>query len=198
MQIPLEATDLYQGTNTARDLVLTDLPDGPFVVTTKVSAPINRSYQSAGLLIYGRRRQLHQARLPGTQRPAATPRRNIIQTAKEVDGTAAETNTSGLGAGFPDTVWLRLTSEDGTDVIGSYSTDGETWTEMSAGYDLNGITNPRVGLLAAANTTAGAGITASFDWFNLGADDALRAGRGARRRRDGAAGRRHGPRLLRR
>ncbi|MQW74974.1 DUF1349 domain-containing protein [Nocardioides sp. dk4132] len=169
VNIPLEATDLYQGTNTARDLVLTDLPEGPFVVTTKVSAPIDRSYQSAGLLIYGDDdnyiKHVFQGR---SDQPDAAS--NIIQTAKELDGTAAETNTSGLGEEFPDTVWLRLTSEDGTDVIGSYSADGETWTEMSAGYDLSGITDPRVGLLAAANTTAGAGITASFDWFNLGAE----------------------------
>ncbi|WP_243731726.1 ThuA domain-containing protein [Nocardioides ochotonae] len=169
VDIPLEATDLYQGTNTARDLVLTDLPDGPFVVTTKVSAPINRSYQSAGLLIYGDDdnyiKHVFQGR---SDQPDAAS--NIIQLAKELEATAAETNTSGLGAEFPSTVWLRLTSEDGTDVIGSYSTDGETWTEMSAGFDMSGITDPRVGLLAAANTTAGAGITASFDWFTLGAD----------------------------
>jgi len=169
VNIPLEATDLYQGTNTARDLVLTDLPDGPFVVTTKVSAPIDRSYQSAGLLIYGDDDNYIKHVFQGRSDQPDTAA-NIIQTAKEVDGTAAETNTSGLGAEFPDTVWLRLASEDGTEVIGSYSVDGETWTEMAAGYDLTGIDDPRVGLLAAANTTAGAGITASFDWFTLGAD----------------------------
>ena len=46
VKIPMEATDIYQTTNTARDLVLRDLPDGPFVATTKVTAPINRQYQS--------------------------------------------------------------------------------------------------------------------------------------------------------
>ena len=167
--IPLEATDLYQGTNTARDLVLTDLPAGPFVATTKVTAPINRSYQSAGLLLYGDDdnyiKHVFQGR--STEPNVA---QNIIQTAKETAATAVETNTPGLGAEFPSTVWLRLTSEDGENVIGSYSTDGETWTDMSAGYDLTGIDNPRIGLLAAANQTAGAGITASFDWFTLGED----------------------------
>lgn len=169
VKVPLEATDLYQGTNTARDLVLTDLPDGPFVVTTKVNAPINRSYQSAGLLLYGDDdnyiKHVFQGR--STDPNAAS---NIIQTAKEVGGTATETNTAGLGATFPSTVWLRLTSDDGEQVIGSYSTDGETWTEMPGGYDLTGIADPRVGLLAAANTANGAGITASFDWFTLGED----------------------------
>ncbi|QDH10819.1 DUF1349 domain-containing protein [Nocardioides dongxiaopingii] len=175
VSIPLESTDLYQTTNTARDLVLTDLPDGPFVATTKVSAPINRSYQSAGLLLYGDDdnyiKHVFQGR---SDQPDAGS--NIIQTAKEVGATATETNSSGLGADFPTTVWLRLASENGTDVIGSYSSDGETWTEMAAGYDLTGISNPRIGLLAAANTTAGAGITATFDWFTLGSDAACEPG----------------------
>lgn len=170
VKIPLEGTDLYQGTNTARDLVLTALPDGPFVATTKVSAPINRQYQSAGLLIYGDDdnyiKHVFQGR---SAEPNAAS--NIIQTAKETDATAVETNTPGLGADFPSTVWLRLTSEDGNEVLGSYSTDGETWTDMSGGYDLTGIDDPRIGLLAAANQAAGAGITASFDWFTLGDDD---------------------------
>src|SRR4029079_12610615 len=138
VKIPLEATDLYQTTNSARDLVLTDLPDGPFVATTKVSAPINRAYQSAGLLIYGDDdnylKHVFQGR--STDPNAAS---NIIQTAKETAGTAVETNTAGLGASFPSTVWLRLTSEDGVQVLGSYSTDGETWTNMSGGYSLAGI-----------------------------------------------------------
>ena len=177
LKIPLEATDLYQTTNTARDLVLRTLPSGPFVVTTKVTAPINRSYQSAGLLIYGDDdnyiKHVFQGR--STDPNAAS---NIIQTAKETSATAVETNSAALGATFPSTVWLRLTSTDGTAVLGSWSTDGATWTNMSSGYDLTGITNPRVGVLAAANTTAGAGITATFDWLTLGKDGSCQPGTG--------------------
>jgi PKD repeat protein/glucose/arabinose dehydrogenase len=169
VKIPMEATDLYQTTNTARDLVLRDLPEGPFVATTKVTAPINRSYQSAGLLIYGDDdnylKHVFQGR--STDPNAAS---NIIQTARETAASAVETNTPGLGAEFPTTVWLRLTSEDGDEVLGSYSTDGETWTDMSGGYSIADIAEPRIGLLSAANQTAGAGITPSFDFFTLGED----------------------------
>ncbi len=49
---------------------------------------------------------------------------------------------------------------------------------MAAGYDLTGVTNPRIGLLAAANQTAGAGITATFDWFTLGEDATCEPGGG--------------------
>jgi PKD repeat protein len=177
VKIPMEGTDLYQTTNTARDLVLTDLPDGPFVATTKVTAPINRQYQSAGLLIYGDDdnylKHVFQGR---SSDPNAAS--NIIQTARETAATAVETNTAGLGATFPSTVWLRLTSEDGEQVLGSYSTDGETWTNMSAGYSIADIANPRIGLLSAANQAAGAGITASFDFFTLGEDGTCEPGGG--------------------
>ena len=131
--------------------------------------PLNEQYQQAGLLVYGDDdnylKHVFQGR---SSDPNAAS--NIIQTARETAGTAAETNTPGLGASFPSTVWLRLTSEDGEQVLGSYSTDGETWTDMSAGYSLAGITNPRIGLLSAANQAGGAGITASFDFFTLGED----------------------------
>ncbi|QSF56523.1 ThuA domain-containing protein [Nocardioides sp. zg-1228] len=170
LTIPMEATDLYQTTNTARDLVLTDLPDGPFVATTKVTAPINQAYQSAGLLIYGDDDNYIKHVFQGRSTNGANAAQNIVQTAKETDAAAVETNTPGLGADFPTTVWLRLTSTDGEEVLGSYSTDGETWTDMSGGYDLTGIDEPRIGLLSAANQTAGAGITATFDWFTLGED----------------------------
>ncbi|MCY4727721.1 ThuA domain-containing protein [Nocardioides sp. STR2] len=177
VKIPMEGTDLYQTTNTARDLVLTDLPDGPFVATTKVTAPVNRQYQSAGLLIYGDDdnylKHVFQGR---SSDPNAAS--NIIQTARETAATAVETNTAGLGATFPSTVWLRLTSEDGEQVLGSYSTDGEAWTNMSAGYSIADIANPRIGLLSAANQAAGAGITASFDFFTLGEDGTCEPGGG--------------------
>ena len=170
LKIPMEATDLYQTTNTARDLVLRDLPSGPFVATTKVTAPINRSYQSAGLLIYGDDDNFVKHVFQGRSTDP-TPASNIIQTAKETAGTQVETNTSALGAAFPSTVWLRLTSTDGIQVLGSYSTDGETWTTMSAGYSIASITNPKIGLISAANTAAGAGITATFSFFTLGKDE---------------------------
>ena len=169
VQVPLEATDLYQTINTARDLVLTDLPAGPFVATVKVSAPINRAYQQAGLLIYGDDDNYLKHVYQGRSADPDTGS-NIIQTAKETAGAAVETNTAGLGGTSASSILLRLSSEDGQQVVGSYSTDGETWTPMASGYDLTGISNPRIGLLAAANQSAGAGITASFGWFTLGQD----------------------------
>ncbi|MER6008074.1 hypothetical protein ABT120_56725 [Nonomuraea angiospora] len=44
--------DTYQGTNTARNLFLVDVPAGDFEVVTKLSAPVALDFQSAGLLAW--------------------------------------------------------------------------------------------------------------------------------------------------
>src|SRR5690606_7953146 len=105
---------------------------------------------------------------------------NVIQFAKETAGSASETNSANLGASFPDTVWLRMTSEDGQSVTASYSSDGVTWLPITTGggqtaepRDLGGITSPKVGLLALGATAAGAAdnLVAEFDYFTLTPDD---------------------------
>ncbi|MFB9315816.1 ThuA domain-containing protein [Nocardioides plantarum] len=169
LTIPMAGTDLYQTTNSAGDLVLRDLPAGPFQVVTKVTAPINRQYQQAGLIIYGN--DDNYIKLVSQGRSAAADvGSNIVQLTKEVGATATEANTAGLGATFPSTVWLRLTSTDGTAVTGDYSTDGQTWVAMPRGFDLTGIANPRVGVTAFANNAAAATISAAFDSFELTSD----------------------------
>lgn len=171
LTIPMTATDLYQGTNTTPDLVLQDLPAGEFEVTTKVTAPIVRQYQQAGLLLYGDDDNYLKLVVQGR---SAQPDKaaNIVQFAREADATAAETNTSGLGADFPDTVWLRMVSEDGVDVEGYYSTDGEEWTQVgTVTYSAAHLDEPKVGLVSLANNAEGAGIDARFDYFEITPDD---------------------------
>src|SRR5690606_3050989 len=52
--MPTSGTDIYGTDNSGSpNLVLRDLPDGPFTVTTKVTMEGTGAYQQAGLLIYG-------------------------------------------------------------------------------------------------------------------------------------------------
>ncbi|MDP3890535.1 PKD domain-containing protein [Nocardioides sp.] len=171
LTIPMTATDLYQTTNTAPDLILQDLPAGPFEVTTKVTAPIVRQYQQGGLLIYGNDDNYMKLMIQGR---SAQPNKasNIVQFARETAGTAVETNTLGLGADFPDTVWLRMVSSDGVAVEAYYSADGEEWTRVgNSTYSTAGLNNPKVGLWAAGVQELGAGIDARFDYFRITPDD---------------------------
>lgn len=177
LSIPAEVGDLYQNSSPLTpNLVLQEMPDGAFTMDTKVNIPARIGYQQAGLLIYtddnNYMKLTVQAR-SGNTTPDAAGR--VIQMAKEDDAVASETNTAGLGAGFPDTVYLRLVS-DGTTVTGYYSADGETYTQMAATRTMAGIDgNPRIGLFAAASTSSQAGssptVVADFDWFRVTPDD---------------------------
>ncbi len=171
LTIPLTATDIYGATGSATpNIVLQDLPDGAFDVTTKVTLPARRQYQQAGLIIYGDDDNYLKMVIQGrTSSPDAAGR--VFQYAKEVAGTATETNTSGLGADFPDTFWVRLTSTNGTDVTGSYSADGVDFTAMAGSRDLSSITDAKVGVFGLANNAAALPISASFDYFQITPDD---------------------------
>ena len=178
LNIPLTNSDLYQTTNTTPNVVLQNLPAGAFEVTTKVNlAGANKGYQQGGLVVYGDDNNYLKLVYSGRNTSAAGDKAaNIIQFTKETNGTASETNSANLGAAFPDTVWLRMSSTDGTSVTASYSSDGATWlpvTSANAARDLTGITTPKVGLLALGATAAGAAdnLVAKFDYFLLTPDD---------------------------
>src|SRR5690606_11352204 len=52
--IPTAPFDIYSTNNTALpNIVLQDLPDGPFTATAKLTLPGSTAYQQAGLVIYG-------------------------------------------------------------------------------------------------------------------------------------------------
>ncbi|MDZ5619741.1 ThuA domain-containing protein [Nocardioides sp. HM23] len=171
LHIPLTATDIYgSGGTQTPNIVLQHLPGGAFTMTTKVTLEAERAYQQAGLILYGDDDNYMKLSLQGRSN---TPNRsaNIIQVASELAGTATETNSAGLGADFPSTVWLRLSSSNGLDVTASYSRDGQDYVEVNGTRSLSGINEPRMGLFALANQAAAVPLTAHFDYFLLTPDD---------------------------
>jgi cytochrome c len=156
--------DIHGGnSDTQRNIVLQDLPDsGPWTATARVAWNPTVNFQNAGLLIY-------------------TDDNNWIKTGmvwngsrtfeafKELNDTPSGLGSAAAGAGFPTTFYVRFTS-DGTTVRAQRSPDGQTWTNTGNATNLNGLTNPKVGMYATASTAAGTQpITASFDYFTLDA-----------------------------
>src|SRR5690242_12383052 len=47
-----QAGDTYQGTNTAKNIFMVDVPAGDFTAVTKLSAPVGKVYQGAGLIAW--------------------------------------------------------------------------------------------------------------------------------------------------
>ncbi|WP_309112821.1 ThuA domain-containing protein [Saccharothrix sp.] len=171
--IPSASSDIYAGTNNTPNIVLQDLPSGPFQATAKVHFPARRAYQQAGLVIYGDDDNYAKMVIEGRSDTDDAANR-IFQFIREEAGQpneVGESNTAPLGAAYPDTVWVRFTS-DGQNLTASYSADGQSFTAMPQTKALAGMVNPKVGLLSLVG---GGGdrpvIDAEFDWFTLVPDD---------------------------
>ncbi len=171
--IPATLTDIYGPGGDSPNLVLQEAPDGAWQATAKVTFPARAQYQQAGLLIYGDDDNYAKMVIQARDESAAG---RVFQFARETAGSAVEDNTTALGAEYPDTVFVRLTS-DGETLSASYSSDGQTFTAMADTFALAGIEDPRIGLAAFANSgSPGAVVNAHFDWFHITPDDTSAAG----------------------
>ncbi|MFB6721257.1 ThuA domain-containing protein [Kribbella sp. NPDC056345] len=174
LSLPLTATDIYGTGNTGTpNLVLQPLPAGAWQATTKLTMPARLAYQQAGLLLYGDDDNYAKMVIQGRSTGAPSANDRIFQFIREENGVPNEvtgSNTANLGAAYPDTVWVRFTS-DGANLKAAYSADGATFTEMPETKQLAGISNPRIGMFGLANRTEALPITAAFDYFQLTPDD---------------------------
>ena len=174
LHIPTTNTDIYgtDNSNATPNLVLQPMPDGAWQATTKVSLTARDAYQQAGLILYGDDDNYAKMVLEGRGTASAADR--IFQFIREENGTpneVADSNTANLGADYPDTAYVRLSS-DGTHLTASYSADGLSWTNMPETDKLiAGIANPRIGLVSLSGTGTRPVIDAAFDWFQLVPDD---------------------------
>ncbi|MEK8228210.1 DUF1349 domain-containing protein [Oerskovia sp. M15] len=159
------------------NIVLQDLPSGPWTATAKVTFPARAQYQQAGLLLWGDGDNYAKMVIQGR---SATPNADerVFQFIREEGGTpneVAASNTANLGAAFPDTFFVRYTS-DGSNLKAYYSADGRDFTAMSETKSLHGLVNPKIGLVALANDgSVPAVVDAKFDWFHITPDDTATA-----------------------
>jgi len=172
--LPLTATDIYGTGNTGTpNIVLQPLQAGAWQATAKLTMPTRLAYQQAGLIVYGDDDNYAKMVIQGrsTGEPSANDR--IFQFIREEAGApneVAASNTANLGAAYPDTVWVRFTS-NGQDLRASYSADGATFVDMPETKQLAGISNPKIGVFGLANRTQALPITALFDYFTITPDD---------------------------
>ena len=170
LTMPTTATDIYGANNGGTpNIILQPLPDGPWQATVHLTAQVYDAYQQAGLIVYGDDDNYVKMVFEGRNDNASDPAARVFQLLQETNASPTEWNTTALGAGYPDTVWVRL-SFDGTTLTGSYSADGESFTDMGQSLSLAGITDPRIGLVALAGS--GQPVTdAVFHEFVLATED---------------------------
>jgi cytochrome c len=173
--LPTSRTDIYQTDNTnTPNIVLQPLPAGAFQATTKLTLPTALgAYQQTGLVIYGNDDNYIKFVFSGRNTSAADAASRVMQLVKETNASATEINSAALGAAFPGTAWLRLTS-DGTTVTASYSTDGTTFTPMAQTVTLAGISHPQIGFMSVMGNgrpATPAPVDGLVDWFHITPDD---------------------------
>ncbi|MFU8875673.1 ThuA domain-containing protein [Micromonospora sp. SL4-19] len=174
--IPTSNTDIYgAAVNTTPNIVLQPLPSGPFTATAKLTLPARRAYQQAGLVIYGDDDNYAKMVLEGRNTSTDDANARIFQFIREENGQpneVAASNTANLGASYPDTVYVRFTS-DGSNLNAAYSADGVTFTAMAQTKSLAGMNNPHIGLISLSGTGSRPVLDAAFDWFHLTPDDTV-------------------------
>ncbi|MGW6129548.1 alpha-L-arabinofuranosidase C-terminal domain-containing protein [Cellulomonas sp. NPDC055163] len=153
------AGDTWQTTNTARNVVLVDVPVGDFTAVTQVTAPVTADFQGAGLIAWRDMDNYVRAGLAHVSFAEGGP--VVIENGVETAATYGSTFTARPGS---TSEVLRL-QRTGDTITTSYWADGAwaTAAEVTVGFDVT-----QVGVYALASQ-AGVAHEAVFDWFALDA-----------------------------
>ena len=146
----------------ANNIVLRDAPDGAWEAVTKLNFEGTAQYHQAGLIVYGNDDNFTKFGRIAHTAAGDEKFEFIYENAGSPRNDAAD-STGNLAADFPDDFFLKMTS-DGTNVTGSYSTDGASWTPVGRAAPLPA--NARIGVFSFSNQAATA-PEAAFDSFRL-------------------------------
>jgi cytochrome c len=166
--------DLHPNPPLTPNVVVQPAPSGAWQATTQLTMAARDHYQQAGLLLMAGdgTGDDNYVKLTFQARGTGSAEQRTIQFMSETAGHPGEqgSNTPFLGAAFPDTVHLRLTST-GTAVRGAYSTDGTTWTDLGRSLSTLHVGRPQIGFIAFADTYDDPPvIDAAFASFSLTPD----------------------------
>jgi cytochrome c len=134
---------------------------GAWTATTTLSLAPTRQWQHAGMLMH--KDDDNYVKLAFTRNDSGG---RLLEFQTEKDGSRTWHANVVLPQSFPSTVHLRLVS-DGASLTAFYSTDGQTWTQLSGSAAVQA--NSTLGLMAAGDTAAHS-VDATFDQFTLDPD----------------------------
>ena len=166
LQIPAQPGDIYQTRNDAKNLIVRTAPSGAWEAVAKLNFKGTAQYHQAGIMVYGDDDNFTKfGRIAHTG--AGDEKFEFIYENNGTARNAAEDSTANLPGDFPNDFYVRMTS-DGTNVVGHYSTDGNTWTPVGRPAPLPA--DAKIGLFAFANDGQGNPV-AAFDRFTLTGDE---------------------------
>ena len=169
LEIDTTPTDIY-GTDNGEvpNIVVQAQPSDEWTVETIVDVTeLDQQYQQGGLILYGD--DDNYVKLDVVARNAIGAARDLgIELRSEIGGVVQ--NPQPGADGIPGDVFhLRLTRAGDT-FTGSWSVDGETWTDLSEGVSNTAVDSARVGVyvLGAAATPV---VPVRFDHFIVVGDE---------------------------
>jgi cytochrome c len=174
LHFPIDNGSLYQTGTSARNIVVQDLPNGNWEVTTKITTdPLTQNYQQAGLRLYSGDDDWASVHMiyAGTGRD--------FEFIYENDGTPrneAADKLGGIPADAPLTYYVRLTS-DGTDLRAYYSYDGATFNQVGRPAPMSSFASPKIGPVALSDQAPEFPV-ANFDWIRFNPDEPIGGGGG--------------------
>ena len=172
--------DVRNTSFTAQNILLQDVPAGPWSVTTKLDhTAVASDGQAAGMVVYGSQNPNYFAKV-------AIQYKNNDLSGNPMNGIWAEraltlngTTSSAYGGQFPNTgkltpptsdLWLRV-SFDGTNVIQEYSLDGQSFSAIAPQFpaaELGTAGVTKIGLFVK-HDNGGQAANVKFDSFSVDA-----------------------------
>ncbi|RHA38020.1 alpha-L-arabinofuranosidase C-terminal domain-containing protein [Cellulomonas rhizosphaerae] len=153
-----QAGDTWQTANSAKNVFMVDIPAGDFTAVAKLSGPVSKVYQGAGLIAWKDMDNYVRAGL--TYVGSLSPSARAIETDAESGGTFAALDFEDRPASTSETIQLQRV---GDTVTTSYW-DGTTWVLASSttvSFDMTAV-----GLYALA-AQDGTSHTVAFDSFGV-------------------------------
>ncbi len=147
------------------NLILQTPPEGDWTVETKMTAPLAKNWQLAGLMLYEDDDHYVKYDVVADNATGAPPVRRV-ELRYEDGGNLTGPGVADLPppASATDTWWLRLT-KTGNTYTGAISADGETWTQTPGSVTVE-LENPGIGVMAIGPQQV-TPITVDFDYVRL-------------------------------
>jgi alpha-L-arabinofuranosidase/regulation of enolase protein 1 (concanavalin A-like superfamily) len=152
--------DTYQGVNSAKNVLMVDLPAGDFTATATVSAPVAKVYQGAGLIAW--KDMDNYVRSGLTFVGGLSPSGVAIENDVETGASFSAVNFTDRPGSTGETIRMQRVG----DVISTSVYDAGTATWLPAGSATVSFDTTQVGLYALA-AQDGTVLPAAFDSFTL-------------------------------
>jgi regulation of enolase protein 1 (concanavalin A-like superfamily) len=160
LQIHTLQGDTFENSNNIKNVFLKAAPAGDFVVTTKVSAPVGKNFQQAGLFIW--QNEDNYVKLAHVWDTAGGTGKTL-ETAYEINGRYMKPGNVASHPGS-DTVYLQVKKQG--NVYTTYYWDGAGWHQAADPITAD-LKDLKIGLYAFSSLD-GSPITADFDYFSVG------------------------------